>query len=93
MRGRDHLIYRINFWLEHVIIIFLPFLWVYLGDITVWRFSYTLAFTGYFFLAAYHAWILPIVSIYMGSNLNYTMVPPPGKKLFLIYLASHLEIN
>lgn len=29
----------------------------------------------------YHAWILEAVSIYTGQNLNYVMVPPPGKEM------------
>ena len=78
LRGRDNIVFVINFWIEHAVILLLPLVWVFNGDIVVWKFSFALGITSYLIMAAYHSWLLVLVSIYMGLNLNYVMVPPPG---------------
>ncbi|KAI8878436.1 hypothetical protein K501DRAFT_195862 [Backusella circina FSU 941] len=78
---RDHEIIGeiFNFFLEHTLILVLPFYLVFTKRYVVLPFSKNMGLFSYFLYAAYHSPLLHVVSLWSGYNINYTLVPPARK--------------
>ncbi|KAI7867961.1 hypothetical protein BDF14DRAFT_619367 [Spinellus fusiger] len=75
---RDHDMFGevFNFFLEHILILGLPFFLLWTGRYVILPASIDMALFSFFLYAAYHSPLLHILSLSSGYNLNYTLVPP-----------------
>ncbi|KAI8374176.1 TMEM164 family-domain-containing protein [Radiomyces spectabilis] len=75
---RDHDMFGevANFFLEHALILVVPFYLLTTGRYVVLPPSVDMALFSFFLYAAYHSPILHLLSLTSGFNLNYVLVPP-----------------
>lgn len=76
LRDHDMLGEIFNFFLEHGLILVVPFYLLYIKRITALPKSVDVALFNFFLYAAYHSPLLHAVSLWSGYNVNYTLVPP-----------------
>ncbi|KAI9031036.1 transmembrane protein [Phycomyces nitens] len=78
---RDHDMFGevFNFFLEHILILIVPFYLLSAGRCVLLPASADMALFSFFLYAAYHSPLLHILSLSSGYNLNYTLVPPARK--------------
>ncbi|KAI9484866.1 TMEM164 family-domain-containing protein [Zychaea mexicana] len=65
-----------NFFMEHVLVLVLPFYMVLSRRYVVMPLSLDMALFSFFLYAAYHSPVLHLSSLLSGFNLNYALVPP-----------------
>ncbi|KAI9265344.1 TMEM164 family-domain-containing protein [Helicostylum pulchrum] len=76
LRDHDMLGEVFNFFLEHGIILFLPFYMLTTRRYVILPFGFDMVLFSFFLYASYHSPLLHAVSLWSGYNINYTLVPP-----------------
>ena len=66
------------FWIEHALLLIIPFYCIMSKRFAVFESTLTLACASFFLLAVYHSFVLSAASLWTGINLNYLLAPPPG---------------
>ncbi|KAI7889304.1 TMEM164 family-domain-containing protein [Mucor mucedo] len=76
LRDHDMLGEVFNFFLEHGLILLLPFYMLTTKRYVVLPLNVDMALFSFFLYASYHSPLLHAVSLWSGYNINYTLVPP-----------------
>ncbi|KAG0371281.1 TMEM164 family-domain-containing protein [Gamsiella multidivaricata] len=67
-----------NFYIEHYLLLFVPFYMIWSNRYVIWPVSIDVAFMSFSLFALYHSFILSSMALLRGQNLNYLLMPPPG---------------
>ncbi|KAJ9074531.1 hypothetical protein DSO57_1005554 [Entomophthora muscae] len=78
LRGYDMLLEVENFWFEHYLLLFAPFLLMFTDRYVLWPPSFAVGILSYSFNALYNVPFLSSIALLTGLNVNYTLSPPPG---------------
>jgi len=68
-----------NFFLEHILLLILPIYLAFNRYYVVFPWSWTFCIATFCGNALYNSFVLTILSLMSGWNLNYTLSPPRGK--------------
>ncbi|KAI0236031.1 hypothetical protein L0F63_004545 [Massospora cicadina] len=78
LRGYDMLLEVENFWFEHYLLLFAPFLLMFTGRYVLWPPSFAVGILAFSFNALYNVPFLSTLALLTGLNVNYMLSPPPG---------------
>ncbi|KAI8141061.1 transmembrane protein, partial [Fennellomyces sp. T-0311] len=84
LRDHDMLGEIFNFFMEHILVLVLPFYMALTRRYVVIPPSIDMALFSFFLYAAYHSPVLHVSSLLSGFNLNYALVPPACEFLFCL---------
>ncbi|KAI7908265.1 uncharacterized protein BX663DRAFT_493557 [Cokeromyces recurvatus] len=76
LRDHDLLGEVFNFFLEHVLILVLPFYMLTTKRYVILSLNINMALFSFFLYASYHSPFLHAISLWSGFNINYTLVTP-----------------
>lgn len=66
--------------IEHYLLLFAPVYMIWSNRYVIWPFSMDVALMSFSLFALYHSFILSTMALIKGQNLNYLLMPPPGKQ-------------
>jgi hypothetical protein len=77
---RDHLdfVEFANFYVEHVLLVTLPFYWVKEKFIDLYEYDFKFTCLSFTIASLYHVLVLETVGLLSSTNLNYMFNPPTG---------------
>ncbi|KAF9584320.1 hypothetical protein BGW38_006878 [Lunasporangiospora selenospora] len=64
--------------LQHYLLLLTPVYMIWSNRYVIWPVSMDVALMSFSFFALYHSAILSTTALFMGQNLNYLLMPPPG---------------
>ncbi|KAI9340974.1 transmembrane protein [Pilaira anomala] len=76
LRDHDMLGEVFNFFLEHGLILLLPFYMLTTKRYVILPVSFDMVLFSFFLYSSYHSPLLHAASLWSGYNINYTLVPP-----------------
>jgi hypothetical protein len=65
--------------IEHYLLLLAPVYMIWSNRYVIWPFSMDVALMSFSLFALYHSFILSTMALIKGQNLNYLLMPPPGK--------------
>lgn len=69
------------FYIQHIFLVVLPIVWLITGKFAIVSMrgnGFIVTLVAFFAHAIYHSFVLALVGLYTGKNVNYLMSPPTG---------------